>query len=109
TPRSKFCLLKSTTALLSTDWPKYGSQRRPPLIVTRLDARQLSSAYVPRYQLWMSRTLGPPISSLDTRPTSRSAIDRPVALPSTVQLPPVREVERVLNFQWRTLAPKPSW
>src|SRR3954462_5963375 len=107
-PRSKFCLLKMTIALLSTCWPRYGSHLRPPLIVTRLDTRQLSSPYVPRYQLWMSRTLGPPISSLDTRPTSRSAMDRPVAPPSTVQLPPVREDDKVLNCHRRTLAPNPS-
>src|SRR6185503_1023717 len=101
--RSKFSCRKITTASFSTYWPKYGSHRTPPLIVTRTDTRHASCAYAPRYQLWISRTLGPPISSLATRPLRKSARASPVRLPSIVQLPPVRDVDRVSNFQYRVL------
>src|SRR6266540_5022199 len=106
--RSKFSCFQITIASLSTLWPKYGSHRRPALMVTRFDTRHESCAYDPRYQLWISRMLGPPISSRATRPVRKSAMERPVRLPSTVQVPLVRDVERVLNFHRRTFAPKPS-
>src|SRR5688572_23141991 len=98
---SKFALFQSTTASFSTYWPKYGSHRTPPLSVTRFDRRHESCTYAPKYQLWMSRTLGPPISSRATRPDRKSARACPVRLPSIVQAPPVRDVERVSNFQYR--------
>src|SRR5688500_408015 len=96
---SKFSFRQSTTASFSTYWPKYGSHRTPALSVTRFDTRHASWTYAPRYQLWMSSTLGPPISTLATRPDRKSARGWPVRLPSTVQLPPVRDVDRVSNFQ----------
>jgi hypothetical protein len=107
-PWSKFSFRKITIALFSTTWPKYGSHRTPALMVIRSVMRHASCAYAPKYQLWISRMLGPPISSLATRPIRKSARACPVKLPSMVHVPPVREVESVSNFQRRTLAPKPS-
>src|SRR5881296_2845405 len=93
TPRLKLSITKIETALFSTFCPKYGSQRTPALTVRRLDTRHESWPYSPTYQLSMCRMLGPPCSRVVMRPTMKSARPSPVARPSTVQVPPVRDDE----------------
>ena len=46
-PRWKFSMLNTEITPFSTFCPKNGSQRTPPLTVTRLETRQASWAYAP--------------------------------------------------------------
>src|SRR5262245_44506016 len=93
TPLRKLSMLKTEITPFSTFWPKNGSQRSPPFTVMRLVTRHESCAYSPVYQLLTGSLPRPPCSTVVTRPTSRSAIPRPVADPLQLQLPLDREVD----------------
>src|SRR6266540_6130436 len=78
-------------------------------MVTRSAARHVSCAYRPVYHWLNSTPPASPCSNSETRPSSKSAMPRPVAEPLKSHVPPPRAQVFWSEVQYAVFTPNASW